>query len=350
MRDIERRLRELAEPEKWTATRTDLDVEDIQRLGTVAHVEARVRSRWFAAAALPAAAAAAVAIALVATRSGGHVAHAVPWRALPAATLVQLSAHNAAEAPPCHAADMKVSTPGGGASSGTYRMAVTLTNVGANPCVIGGSPSQFMIGSGSTARPYPMTADGSQNSPLLLSPGGSVVLVVMQPVVCEGEIQNQPSQPRPLRFDLNSEHFAVPGVFLPVPSPSCPAVTTGIQPDPTANTGKVGAYDTLDATASLPEEGTAGSELTYQIVLTNNSAQAVTFNDCPSYTEAVGPDPVAVERYQLNCADQRTIAPSDSVEYEMKVSIPADAGQDLKLEWALDDGPSAGGVVQVATQ
>lgn len=107
-----------------------------------------------------------------------------------------------------------------------------------------------------------------------------------------------------------------------------------VQPTP-----EIPAYTKLIATIKAPSTAVAGQRLRYKVTLRNPTPEEISFDPCPSYTEAVGPEtgvkrPIKViGRYRLNCAVASSIAARQILRFDMILDIPAGTPSTEALLW-----------------
>ncbi|MGP8160700.1 MAG: DUF4232 domain-containing protein [Candidatus Dormibacteria bacterium] len=97
-------------------------------------------------------------------------------------------------------------------------------------------------------------------------------------------------------------------------------------------------YIEMAISIDAPPSVTAGSTLTYYVTMRNASSTTYDLSECPDYVEMLNAkQPVA--SYQLNCAPVATMAPGQSVTFQMQLAVPATvAAGPNTLSWALIDG------------
>jgi hypothetical protein len=136
-------------------------------------------------------------------------------------------------------------------------------------------------------------------------------------------------------------------------------VSTGpVRPWPTPQPAVAAPPDALGARIEAPAIATAGETLRYVVRLTNLTTESMSLDPCPSYVEWLGGHPVpapsppsdwpshktwspilpyaglAKEAHRLNCDGVRAIAPRESIAFEMRIAVPADAIGADTLRWS----------------
>lgn len=111
----------------------------------------------------------------------------------------------------------------------------------------------------------------------------------------------------------------------------------------------------FNADIAAPPSAGAGQPLDHLIRLTNRTNRTQSLDPCPAYVENVaGPQELgssdkpgfcyAEQRYVLNCADVRPIAPGMTVTFAMRFEVPADLlPGGYVLPWRLDGPPGSTG-------
>jgi len=97
--------------------------------------------------------------------------------------------------------------------------------------------------------------------------------------------------------------------------------------------------------------GRPGGTAVFHIVLTNTSGRPFRFGaDCPTYVEGTGLDEPS-QLHVLNCRPVALIGPRQSVVFEMRIRVPANATGSIALTWTLApttyEPPFVGGVILV---
>jgi len=252
----------------------------------------------------------------------------------------------------CRAADLLGFAGIGGAAAGTEFTPLVLVNISGLDCILpiepvvelrdgngnllvqtsqtGLSPDTVVLPSNATAQTMLGLADWCQPAPLeplsldVLIGGERLALTpphIDPPVGLPGCNAN-PATPPP-SFQLE-QGFALPDV-APPPAP----------PDP-------GDSLPFDFVVSLPPTARAGATLDYTVTLTNHSPYDKPINlaaDCPSFVQRLSMPsgrPTIEARSVLNCGPAGVLAGGASRTFEMRLDIPADAGQgSATLVWQL---------------
>ena len=100
----------------------------------------------------------------------------------------------------------------------------------------------------------------------------------------------------------------------------------------------------LSARLTVPPMADAGERLRYIVTLSNTGQIAMVFNQqkCPVYAESIGAGGAQTSnRYRLNCAGL-TIAPGESLDFEMYIRVPATGRGAATLLWVLDPDHAGG--------
>jgi hypothetical protein len=97
----------------------------------------------------------------------------------------------------------------------------------------------------------------------------------------------------------------------------------------------------ITASANAPGVAIAGELFTFQVTLTNPSAEAIHFGECPNFRMwiSTGTDGgVVTEWHQLNCGAAPGLAPRSSRTFDMRIPIPADwaVTRDGGFGWGLE--------------
>lgn len=97
----------------------------------------------------------------------------------------------------------------------------------------------------------------------------------------------------------------------------------------------------LTAHLDIPKTVRAGSTLSYQVVLENQSDKAVHLKPCPVYQETMtalgGKVQTNSQTLELNCTTVHSIQPHMQITYEMVITIPSQPGS-AKLGWQIAPG------------
>ena len=105
----------------------------------------------------------------------------------------------------------------------------------------------------------------------------------------------------------------------------------------------------LKVSLAMPESVQPGEQLVYTVTITNTSGTAYPLDPCPTYTQAVGS---SIGDYYLNCDAVSVIDVGQSVTFEMRIAVVADASQGdvTKFGWFLHvpGDPGAGGDMKIS--
>lgn len=123
----------------------------------------------------------------------------------------------------------------------------------------------------------------------------------------------------------------VPFVALPVGTPPTPGLSESHYP-----------WHQLKASLLGPQTVSAGSTVTYTVVLRNPTAAPIALAPCPAYDIVVG---LRTSSYGLNCAaaPTSTIAPGESLSFGVQLYVPLSLGAGRstvtwRLGWQSDKG------------
>lgn len=152
------------------------------------------------------------------------------------------------------------------------------------------------------------------------------------------------------------------------------SVSTGpVRPWPTPMPMLTAPPAILAARIDAPAVAIAGARLRYVLTLTNLTTEIVALDPCPSYLEWLGGHPLptpsppqdwpswkpwvsitqfgglAKEVHLLNCDGISAIAPRESIAFEMRIAVPADAiGADtLRWSFAMFSTPTASAPIRI---
>lgn len=261
--------------------------------------------------------------------------------------------------PTCRPGDLTASAGwqgGGGQMIGW----LNVKNIGADPCVLHGSPRLVELRSGtSVVKPIAYQGEPSDGSsgpgvaadPVLLEPGGAAGAYLWwsnwcgtTPPVVTSLVVTLPSGGAPLAAGARSPGPGIGGV------PRCDAPTaastfTAYAFTPVAPEQPSSAPQPASAMLSVPSSATAGADLVYYVTLKNLGAQAAPLDPCPTYSENLVAGGVAMKLpaaafLLLNCAViGPALEPGSFVQLEMRLVIPANAAPGpAVLHWDLDPG------------
>lgn len=324
----------------------------------IGDVKRRVRQRravqWSLAASAATAAVVVAAVSVMVTSDSGrpervtatpsvNLAGTVPWvdkssppYQAPAAPSPSTPATNARA---CTARDVAAGFADGNGAGGHSVRYVRFRNTSTSTCVLKGYPH---VTASEPGHPSVAGTDGSffpTGSTENMSPGRDTYLGVETDTYCAARPGGGPSGPAYHRLDITLPG----GGTITVHDPSIGFdVACGLhltrffvqQPEQRS------AHDPLsDLIVSLevPPTVVAGSALVYVADLTNPTDKAVSLARCPGYVEAGSADTTRLkEAYALNCAPVGAISAHDTVRFEMRLHIPAQAaGGTMTFRWSM---------------
>jgi hypothetical protein len=260
--------------------------------------------------------------------------------------------------PDCLAGDLSASAGWGGAG-GQMGGSLAVTNVGTHPCVLEGSPRLVELRTASAIlRPVTYHRERSDGTgdptviagPVLLEPGGMAGAFLWWsnwcgtvPVV-RSLVVTLPSGGAPIDAGPTSPGPGIGGVPR-CDVPSGPSTFTAYAFTPVAPEAPASSPQPASAVLSVPSSATAGADLVYYVTLTNLGTQAVPLVPCPTYSENLVVDGVALKLpgaafLLLNCAViGPALEPGAFVQLEMHLPIPASAEPGpAVLHWDMDPG------------
>ena len=256
------------------------------------------------------------------------------------------------DAPPCRAADVRVSGGRNAAAAGNLLEELVFTNAGAKACLLRGYPT-VTADTPSGRRVLHPRRDTffGKLVPADLPPGGHVFLDFgTSDCGCRCESIDGVRY-RHLVFTL-PEGGAIDagrititnGCYLDMSAFGLPERDEQPQATP-------GTAETLEAKARLPATARAGGTLRYVITLTNPNGVSVVFTPCPGYTQYIGNEGGGGQgSFALNCAAVKEIPPHGHIAYEMRLEVPSGlVSGPAKVAWRLNTtaGPSTAGVVRI---
>ncbi len=257
-------------------------------------------------------------------------ARVVPWTGRPAPKFVAPEPLPATtpptDAPPCRAADLKVTESRGSGMSGVIPYWIKITNEGRDTCIVRGYP-RFVVAieANRTQQRLRIGRDGFlQLEPSEMRPRGSVYLIISSEDTCGGGLSPtylaaQIGWPGggsvvvqasgAMRFPCSVGEVTTFGVVAPAPV---------YPPDP------LGA---LRARLLLPARAVAGQLMRYVVELVNPTSRAISLRPCPGYLEAMTDlsAPVVKLEYALNCQQAGTVPAHGMVRFAMEMAVPATA-------------------------
>lgn len=285
--------------------------------------------------------------------------------------------------PACRAADLRAAFPGfGNGAGGHILQTVVFVNRGTSACTLIGSPRMILLTNGGTPLDLTPTSSGffpeGPASPVVLqpssiepseatfaaAPAGQMALVNFELYYCDGRTPTSPGplpQVTGIRVDLPGGGTLMAQVAHQPGTSRCDAdgVYRTIHVSPFAVPGSMAVAQGVEAPPPLaakiisPSTIRAGSQLKYQVELTNVSGAPYHFEQCPSYREAMDtvPRKQVLGLYRLNCAPVKTMSPGATVSFAMVIDVPATlaVGQQT-LTWQLDVGSPSGAQANAAVR
>ena len=237
---------------------------------------------------------------------------------------------------------------------------LNLKNTGAQPCVLHGAPRLVELRSGkATVKPIAYKGEPSDGSsdpsvvagPVLLEPGGSAGAFLWWSNWCGAAtpavtslVVTLPLGGAPVVAGPTSPGPGIGGVPR-CDVPSAASTFTAYAFTPVAPEEPTASPQPASAAFSVPSSATAGADLVYYVTLTNLGTQAAPLDPCPTYSENLVVDGVALKLptaafLLLNCAViGPALEPGAYVQLEMHLPIPADAAPGPAiLHWDMDPG------------
>ena len=266
---------------------------------------------------------------------GSSPSKAIAWTSAKGAAFSPQAAARA-----CTASDLNTSVLGNGAWSGKVTEDVTLVNGGHDPCFLPGPPKLAVR---SAANASATIDSGSfRTSRVDLMPGQQVEMLFG----CASQRGLTDAS-----LDLSPSGGGTKTVGIRLPS-DCTSTVLAFQQGPTPAPAGMSA---LSVGLGLPGTIARGQSLNYTVTLTNNGADAVAVNPCPSYsqhlTQPVGSTVLGVtDTYVLNCSVSNQIPSFGTLSFQMVMQVPSNFRPGpAKFLWDLEvDGrPSAGETVQI---
>ena len=276
----------------------------------------------------------------------------VPWvnrplslYLIPDATLVRYPT----SAPPCHAAQLRVSQGRTGGAMTNVLEELVFTNTGTRPCLLRGYPTisgETPDGSRRVLHPERGGTFFGQLVPANLPPGGHVFLDLATPGLCDqGRKPATPLRYRHLVFTLpqggtvRAEQVSI--------SEGCGYLSMsqfGLQERYSQPRPAPGTAGTLTARLRVPTTIRAGSTLHYTVALSNPTTTTVRLRPCPGYSQALVTRVLIRQSFALNCDSVHAIPAHGHVRYAMQLTIPPRATPGIaKIAWNLNtpNGPFA---------
>lgn len=283
----------------------------------------------------------------------------VPWSSETPAPVAPPTPTPVLDAPACRADQLDAGDAGWAGATGSLLGGFLIWNTSSEPCRLEGRPSVGIVDA--AGRPLDVTAVPAPSPsarPILLGPRQPVPLLNHE---APGGLASEtlqwfnwcgpsPKQPLSLTVTLPEDGVLhVPVVFFGGGgTPRCDAPTARSEmtvaafdetPGPSPTEPPSVPAESLRLTLVVPDHAVAGQTLDYVAILTNQTADPIALDPCPSYEERInargGP---VVAYYVLACATVPVIAPGASVRFAMELDLPATLPPDdsAALVWALD--------------
>ena len=238
-----------------------------------------------------------------------------------------------------------------GFTSGATR-SYRFTNRSEDPCSLVGRPKATAMQDGHPVAVAPPNGEAhvpKPNPPRDLERGHSAILVMTVTTLCDAA--HTPGAPRPVAdevvFHLDAGDLAVPLTI---------GVTCGFE---LTMFGSVFLVDWAEVErlhpviSSLPAHARPGQEIRFVGSVTNKSPGPVSLQPCPGYwVEFRGPGGVKLGtpvHLALNCETIRMIEVGQTVPYEVRATVPAEAKGRVTVRWSLDPNHPATGQVVVGS-
>lgn len=288
----------------------------------------------------------------------GASAGVVPWIDTPYAT------PSPSPLPPgvgsCSASDLEIGKFGdAGPAAGTIYAEAEVRNVTSTPCALTSkSTVRYLDADGEVVESSPLETYGdavfvpAENE--VASDGAKRVrLRIAIPNVCPPPVATELA----ITLFPGSERLELPpgsGSASPVPG-GCGEeghYTLSVElPDTDPDSPLAGLEAAIDAEGPVAP----GSAFRYFIRLSNPTPRAIALDPCPGYTEGFKAPHGGQAAYVLNCSEVTSIAPGETVVYEMYLEVPEEFGPETNpqrralLTWQiLGGGPGATAELQVA--
>ncbi|HXC77415.1 MAG TPA: hypothetical protein VNU19_10220 [Candidatus Acidoferrum sp.] len=328
-------------------------------LAGVSHATPRPTKRWQTAASVVALLlAAAIVVTLLVAREnqrtvpGNKPTGVIPWLPLlPQLYAPVVPSPTPSPLPtgtqPCTPAQLQVEVLGNNGAGGHVFRGFGFSGRGPAACFVEGTPAVTLYDRSGRRLPFkPRSFFGGSDStaPVLIKPGplpdpytnltyGQAALTidwVTQPEACPGSSSVQvalakitlPSGGPSLTVTLPSEQGAYTCQGL--------GIDVFVGPPPTIEQPPPLPLPSIALKA--PRTTRAGSQLVYQVTLTNETLQPIDLvTNCPDYGEELFPSdpsgipPIALKPlFELNCTPAGTIQPASSLTFEMRLAVPGD--------------------------
>ena len=291
-------------------------------------------------------------IADVTTTTTVAVSTVVPWVDRPAPPYVppeEPVVTFPTDARPCQSADLDVRAGPGGGGMGNELSQFLFTNRSTTPCVLNGYPTIAGVSANGDLTELSATQGtyfGDPGPPANIAPGEVAALNVATVGPCKTDPAQSIVFPT-LRLGLpGGDTVDVSGegidIFCGI-SVSLFGVPARTPPPPPT------IESPLKVSLAMPEAVQPGEQLVYTVTITNASGTAYPLDPCPTYTQAVGS---SIGDYYLNCDAVSVIDAGQSVTFEMRIAVAADASQGdaTKFGWSLHvpGDPGAGGAMNIS--
>jgi len=278
---------------------------------------------------------------------------AVPWVDLPGRAInpSPLPARRPpANAPPCIAAQVRVTADGGNGATGILFAYFAFRNVSKTTCILRGYPAVVASEPGKhgvTAAHSSLLSQDERSANM--GPGGVTTLGIETDRDCPARYANPDKYPALVYHTVT---ITIPGgghVVIQHPFDVLCGLFTGkfavAQPPPRYTRSPVSA---VRVALELPSGVVAGTTLDYVAALTNPAGTGMALRPCPGYLQGLGKPETAI--LSLNCRAQPRIPAHQTVRFAMRLRVPASTptGPDT-VYWQIAgvDGGAARGSLHV---
>lgn len=251
---------------------------------------------------------------------------AVPWVDLPGRAFKPspLPARPLpANAPPCTAAQVRVTADGGNGATGHSFAYFAFRNVSKTTCVLRGYPA---VVASEPGKPDVTAAHSDWSGPdqrsANMRPGGITTLSIETDRDCPARYANPGTYPT---LVYHTTTITIPGgghVIIQHPFDVLCGLFTGkfavAQPPPRYTPSPVSA---VRIALELPSGVVAGTTLDYVAALTNPAGTGMALRPCPGYQQGLGKPGKAI--LSLNCRAQPRIPAHQTVRFAMRLRVPA---------------------------